>query len=176
MSTDAFTVRYHFDDAQIQRIASSVVRERRIFFFAPWIGLIIFIIPTLYSFWTETGPLHNRILSSFTKLLLGCFFIFLPLLTVWMTKRQLRLSVMRGHEVTWRITPDRLLCDGGEMFRNEFSWSVVHSATESASGFLLYTSRAIANWLPFDGFDSPDHVDAFRKLLVSRVPKFQRKA
>jgi len=131
----------------------------------PWLGFMFALIGSGLFFILNIYVVETFI-AGFIFLLTACFMRW----ELW--RRAKRLININNH-YKWEIN-DKELKSSTEGSETRFVWEKLFKIHEREEGFLLFTQKHLAYWLPKKGFKSEADIELFCRLVKSKPLKFVR--
>ena len=134
--------------------------------FAPLIGGILVIVTLVNLF--QTGSFF----SILPTLLPGLFLVGMPYFLRYLAQRNVRKLPTLGKEMTWQLNKQGV---SGSTAGNTFSqtWASMEEALIADDGFLLYSQKIVANWIPKSAFASEADFQQAQQLIQAGVKKYK---
>ncbi|MEO6809540.1 MAG: YcxB family protein [Isosphaeraceae bacterium] len=89
----------------------------------------------------------------------------------WLVLRSFRKLPERETTIEWLISDEDLSVQSS-LADSRFRWELVEKVVDASNGFLIYTNKLTAHWIPVHAFDAKDGADRFQKLARSRVSNY----
>lgn len=132
--------------------------------FMPLIGGILVVLSIVNLFQVDS------FFSILPALLPGLFLLGMPSFLRYLARRNVRKLPTLGKEMTWQLNKEGI---SGTTASSSFSqtWGSMEEALIAEDGFLLYSQKIVANWIPKSAFASEADFQQAQQLIQEGIKK-----
>ncbi len=159
-------VQFIYSEEHVVRATSALVKSRMFTRIMPWAGLTLIGVSAAYWVFERQTPFDAPM-----PLMFGLLFALMPLITRYQAKRISKKSRVAGQTFIWTFNAEKISneTDGANA---SFDWNKLAEIKEVSDGFLLFTQRNLAHWIPKKAFATTNDIETFRGFIRQNKIKY----